>query len=120
MEGRFSPGGRRREHVGGNGIGPDAAGGSDEPGPERSGIVTRARDRVTLTWDRVLEARQKVPALGAAFDIGERDRDVAGGLLAGAGADAVAVPLVPVARAVGARGGHGRGVGGGRQQPVDR
>lgn len=61
------------------------------------GLVKRTRDRVTLTWARILAARPRIPALDAAFDVGERDRDVAGGLLAGAIAFRLFLWLVPFA-----------------------
>jgi uncharacterized BrkB/YihY/UPF0761 family membrane protein len=46
-------------------------------------------------WAGVLAARRRIPALDAAFDVGERDRDVAGGLLAGAVAFRLFLWLVP-------------------------
>ena len=47
----------------------------------------------------MLAARARIPALDAAFDVGERDRDVAGGLLAGAVAFRLFLWLVPFALA---------------------
>ncbi|HEX3300060.1 MAG TPA: YhjD/YihY/BrkB family envelope integrity protein [Actinomycetota bacterium] len=60
-------------------------------------MIARTRDRVTRTWASVLAARPRIPALDAAFDVGERDRDVAGGLLAGAVAFRLFLWLVPFA-----------------------
>ena len=72
------------------------ADGRDRAG-DRPGLITRTRDRVTGTWASVLAARPRIPALDAAFDVGERDRDVAGGLLAGAVAFRLFLWLVPFA-----------------------
>ena len=47
----------------------------------------------------MLAARARIPALDAAFDVGERDRAVAGGLLAGAVAFRLFLWLVPFALA---------------------
>jgi uncharacterized BrkB/YihY/UPF0761 family membrane protein len=55
------------------------------------------RARVAATWAGVLAARARIPALDAAFDVGERDRDVAGSLLAGAVAFRLFLWLVPFA-----------------------
>jgi len=63
-------------------------------------VIARTRDRATRTWAAVLAARPRIPALDAAFDVGERDRDVAGGLLAGAVAFRLFLWLVPFALAV--------------------
>lgn len=68
---------------------------STEPHAHHFGATTRAR--ITAWWDRVLAARPRIPALDAAFDVGERDRDVAGGLLAGALAFRLFLWLVPFA-----------------------
>ncbi len=79
---------------------------ASEPGPEtptapsRRGLrvrVKEARQRASELWGRVLDARPRIPALDAAFDVGERDRDVAGGLLAGAVAFRLFLWLVPFA-----------------------
>src|SRR5262245_51154181 len=71
---------------------------SPKPAPERGrAFVEAMRTRVTTTWDAVLAARPRIPALDAAFEVGERDRDVAGGLLAGAVAFRLFLWLVPFA-----------------------
>jgi membrane protein len=80
--------------------------GGDEPDapPAKSGhrlraLIARARTRVVTSWAGLLAARSRIPALDAAFDVGERDRDVAGGLLAGAVAFRLFLWLVPFALA---------------------
>jgi uncharacterized BrkB/YihY/UPF0761 family membrane protein len=76
---------------------PSDASASRTPEPERRRIDERMRTRVMRSWDRILAARPRIPALDAAFDVGERDRDVAGGLLAGAVAFRLFLWLVPFA-----------------------
>ena len=76
---------------------PNARADDGEQAPRRPSVIARTRDRVTRTWASVLAARPRIPALDAAFDVGERDRDVAGGLLAGAVAFRLFLWLVPFA-----------------------
>jgi len=82
------------------------SGGSAEGAPETppagrrhrlSALIVRTRARITASWATVLAARARIPALDAAFDVGQRDRDVAGGLLAGAVAFRLFLWLVPFA-----------------------
>ena len=79
---------------------PNAPADGGEPTSDRPSVIARTRDRVTRTWATVLAARPRIPALDAAFDVGERDRDVAGGLLAGAVAFRLFLWLVPFALVV--------------------
>jgi uncharacterized BrkB/YihY/UPF0761 family membrane protein len=68
--------------------------------PERHRLrrdARRARARVTTAWGAIVAARPRIAALDAAFDVGERDREVAGGLLAGAIAFRLFLWLVPFA-----------------------
>jgi membrane protein len=72
----------------------------DAPAPERQRVReegARVRARVATTWAAIVAARPRIPALDAAFDVGERDREVAGGLLAGAIAFRLFLWLVPFA-----------------------
>lgn len=57
----------------------------------------RAQARISNAWDAIVAARPRIPALDAAFDVGQRDREVAGGLLAGAIAFRLFLWLVPFA-----------------------
>ena len=89
------------------------------PGPAtvRSADRCATRARVIDVLGRgVLAARLRIPALDAAFDVGERDRDVAGGLLAGAVAFRLFLWLVPFALAAVTV----VGWVGGRRRPVAR
>ncbi len=73
---------------------------SEEGQQEKDTLVDRARSRVTDTWTRVEEARPRIPALDAAFDVRDYDQEVAGGLLAGAIAFRLFLWLVPFALVV--------------------
>lgn len=81
----------------GNGTGSNPPPPGREPEHDRPRVIARTRDRVARIWGRVLAARPRIPALDAALDVGERDRDVAGGLLAGAVAFRLFLWLVPFA-----------------------
>jgi hypothetical protein len=71
---------------------------TDPPrGSDHRGLVDRARSRANDTWARVEDARPRIPALDAAFDIRDYDQEVAGGLLAGAIAFRLFLWLVPFA-----------------------
>jgi membrane protein len=78
--------------------------GPDTPPPElrqeKDSLADRARSRVADTWSRVEQARPRIPALDAAFDVREYDQEVAGGLLAGAIAFRLFLWLVPFALVV--------------------
>jgi uncharacterized BrkB/YihY/UPF0761 family membrane protein len=65
------------------------------PEPERHHVGEHARARASRSWDRVVAARQRMPMVDAAFQVGERDQEVAGGLLAGAVAFRLFLWLVP-------------------------
>jgi uncharacterized BrkB/YihY/UPF0761 family membrane protein len=79
---------------------PNAPADGVEPTGDRPSVISRTRDRATRAWASVLAARPRIPVLDAAFDVGERDRDVAGGLLAGAIAFRLFLWLVPFALVV--------------------
>jgi uncharacterized BrkB/YihY/UPF0761 family membrane protein len=64
---------------------------------ETSRLVERARSRLNDTWAGVEDARPRIPALDAAFDIRAYDQEVGGGLLAGALAFRLFLWLVPFA-----------------------
>jgi len=81
----------------GDGGEPNTPAGGEPPAGDRPSVISRTRDRATRAWETVLAARPRIPALDAAFDVGERDRDVAGGLLAGAVAFRLFLWLVPFA-----------------------
>jgi uncharacterized BrkB/YihY/UPF0761 family membrane protein len=70
-----------------------------EPRPRRGPrkLVDRARTQATQTWARVEEARPRIRALDAAFDVRDYDQEVAGGLLAGAIAFRLFLWIVPFA-----------------------
>lgn len=80
-------------NVGTGGDPPEAS--PARPRHRLSRLIVRTRDRVAHAWAGVLAARRRIPALDAAFDVGERDRDVAGSLLAGAVAFRLFLWLVP-------------------------
>jgi uncharacterized BrkB/YihY/UPF0761 family membrane protein len=69
-----------------------------EPSSARTkGVVGRARSRAEETWSHVEDARPRIPALDAAFDVRAWDQEVGGGLLAGALAFRLFLWLVPFA-----------------------
>ena len=67
---------------------------------EKDTLVDRARSRVTDTWTHVEQARPRIRALDAAFNVREYDQEVGGGLLAGAIAFRLFLWLVPFALVV--------------------
>jgi len=72
----------------------------DGPARERHRLreeSQRAQARISTAWGAIVAARPRIPALDAAFDVGQRDREVAGGLLAGAIAFRLFLWLVPFA-----------------------
>jgi uncharacterized BrkB/YihY/UPF0761 family membrane protein len=70
---------------------------SGEQQDEATGFVGKARSRAEETWSRVEDARPRIPALDAAFDVRAWDQEVGGGLLAGALAFRLFLWLVPFA-----------------------
>jgi uncharacterized BrkB/YihY/UPF0761 family membrane protein len=68
-----------------------------EQDDEARGLVGKARFRAEETWARVEDARPRIPALDAAFDVRSWDQEVGGGLLAGALAFRLFLWLVPFA-----------------------
>jgi hypothetical protein len=76
---------------------PNAAARATREPTETSRFVERARARLDDTWARVEDARPRIPALDAAFDIRAYDQEVGGGLLAGALAFRLFLWLVPFA-----------------------
>ena len=70
---------------------------SGEHQDEARGFVGKARSRAEETWARVEDARPRIPALDAAFDVRTWDQEVGGGLLAGALAFRLFLWLVPFA-----------------------
>ena len=81
----------------GDGGEPNTPADGGTPAGDRPSAISRTRARATRGWATVLAARPRIPALDAAFDVGEHDRDVAGGLLAGAVAFRLFLWLVPFA-----------------------